>query len=96
VKAAEGGVRDRAGSAGIEPHVSAVEAEPIHRTAHLGKRADTPAEAINLGILAAGQLGDDHSIAKLLDRSTGSIAGGLVAAGVPSHRLRFVTDAPAR
>jgi anti-anti-sigma factor len=51
-------------------------------------------DAINLGTLAAAcHLGDDHRVAVFLDHSSPAIAGRLIAAGVPGHRLRRTASA---
>ena len=48
-------------------------------------------DPINLGTLAAAcHLGDDHDVAVFLDHPSAVIADRLLAAGVPTHRLRCV------
>jgi anti-anti-sigma factor len=49
-------------------------------------------DPISLGTLAAAcGLGDDHQVAVFLDHSPAPIAASLTAAGIPPHRLRYVT-----
>jgi len=52
-------------------------------------------DPISLGALgAACHLGDDHRVAVFLDYPSAAVAARLLAAGVPSHRLRHVAAAP--
>ncbi|MCM4085069.1 hypothetical protein [Paractinoplanes hotanensis] len=52
-------------------------------------------DAINLGTIAAScQLGDDHHVAVFLDFASAELADQLLAAGVPTSRLRHIGRKP--